>query len=52
MAETVARCGGLAVIPQDIPVDVVADVVAWTKDRPPVYDTPLTMAPTGTVGEA
>ncbi|MDQ1489795.1 MAG: dehydrogenase, partial [Actinomycetota bacterium] len=27
MAETVARRGGLAVIPQDIPVDVVADVV-------------------------
>ena len=27
MAETVARRGGLVVIPQDIPVDVVADVV-------------------------
>ncbi|MGH3750599.1 MAG: IMP dehydrogenase, partial [Micromonosporaceae bacterium] len=29
MAETVARRGGLAVLPQDIPLDVVADVVKW-----------------------
>mgnify|MGYP001952170329 CR=1 FL=1 len=52
MAETVARCGGLAVIPQDIPVDVVAEVVAWIKERHTVYDTPITMVRTGTVGEA
>ncbi|MEQ7010546.1 GuaB1 family IMP dehydrogenase-related protein [Actinopolymorpha sp. B17G11] len=52
MAETVARCGGLAIIPQDIPVDVVADVVSWTKRRHTVYDTPITMVRTGTVGEA
>lgn len=52
MAETIARCGGLAVIPQDIPVDVVADVVSWVKERHTVYDTPLTMSPHGTVGEA
>ncbi|HEX6235455.1 MAG TPA: GuaB1 family IMP dehydrogenase-related protein [Jiangellaceae bacterium] len=52
MAETVARCGGLAVIPQDIPGDVVADVVQWVKQRHIVYDTPITMAPSGTVGEA
>ncbi|GAA5033848.1 GuaB1 family IMP dehydrogenase-related protein [Actinopolymorpha pittospori] len=52
MAETIARCGGLAVIPQDIPVDVVADVVGWVKERHTVYDTPITMAPSGTVGEA
>lgn len=52
MAETIARCGGLAVIPQDIPVEVVAEVVAWIKQRHTIYDTPLTMAPNGTVGEA
>lgn len=52
MAETVARCGGIAVIPQDIPVDVVADVVSWVKDRHLVYDTPITMSPHDTVGEA
>ena len=28
MAETVARRGGLVVIPQDIPIPVVADVIA------------------------
>jgi IMP dehydrogenase len=52
MAETIARCGGLAVIPQDIPVDVVAEVVAWIKERHPVHDTALVLPPTGTVGEA
>ena len=52
MAETLARRGGLAVIPQDIPLDVVADVVAFVKSRDLVHDTPITMAPTDTVGEA
>jgi IMP dehydrogenase len=48
----VARRGGLAVIPQDIPVDVVAEVLSWVKSRHPVYDTPITLSPTSTVGEA
>src|SRR5437773_3084215 len=52
MAETVARRGGMAVIPQDIPTDVVADVVGWVKSRHLVFDTPITLAPTQTVGEA
>src|SRR3954463_7672128 len=52
MAETVARRGGLAVIPQDIPVDVVSEVLSWVKTRHPVYDTPITLSPTSTVGEA
>ncbi|AYY12205.1 GuaB1 family IMP dehydrogenase-related protein [Actinobacteria bacterium YIM 96077] len=52
MAETIARCGGIAVIPQDIPVDVVTDVIGWIKRRHTMYDTPLRMEPTGTVGEA
>src|SRR6266511_3725209 len=52
MAETVARRGGLVVIPQDIPVDVVADVVAWVKQRHLLYDTPITLMATSTVGEA
>ncbi|MFB6726374.1 GuaB1 family IMP dehydrogenase-related protein [Kribbella sp. NPDC056345] len=52
MAETIARCGGLAVIPQDIPVDVVGEVVAWVKERDPVHDTALVLPPSGTVGEA
>ena len=52
MAETVARRGGLAVIPQDIPVDVVANVVTWVKSRDLVHDTPITLGPSDTTGEA
>jgi IMP dehydrogenase len=52
MAETVARRGALAVIPQDIPLDVVAEVVSWVKARHLVYDTPITVECTTTVGEA
>ena len=52
MAETVARRGGLTVLPQDIPVDVVADVISWVKARHLVYDTPLTLGPQATTGHA
>ncbi|MCT9931071.1 GuaB1 family IMP dehydrogenase-related protein [Planotetraspora sp. A-T 1434] len=52
MAETVARRGGIAVIPQDIPIDVVTDVVEWVKGRDLVHDTPITLTPHDTVGEA
>src|SRR3712207_2339493 len=52
MAETVARRGGLAVLPQDIPSDVVGEVVGWLKARHPVYDTPITLTPTSTVADA
>ena len=52
MAETVARRGGIAVIPQDIPLDVVADVVASVKSCHPVFETPVTLGPTDTVGQA
>ena len=52
MAETVARRGGLVIIPQDIPVEVVADVLAWVKSRHTVYDTPVRLSPDETVGAA
>ncbi|MBV9293144.1 MAG: GuaB1 family IMP dehydrogenase-related protein, partial [Frankiales bacterium] len=52
MAETLARRGGLAVLPQDIPHDVVASAVAWVKSRHLVFDTPITMSAGDTVGEA
>ncbi|MCP2353961.1 IMP dehydrogenase [Nonomuraea thailandensis] len=52
MAETVARRGGITVIPQDIPADVVADVVDWVKKRDLVHDTALTLTSHDTVGEA
>ncbi|MGI8668172.1 MAG: GuaB1 family IMP dehydrogenase-related protein [Jatrophihabitans sp.] len=52
MAETVACRGGLTILPQDIPTDVVADVVGWIKQRHLVYDTALTLGPSSTVSDA
>jgi IMP dehydrogenase len=52
MAETVARRGGLTVLPQDIPLAVVSEVVAWVKRRHLVFDTPITLDPHQTVGDA
>jgi IMP dehydrogenase len=52
MAETLARRGGLAVIPQDIPLDIVTEVTGWVKERHPVFETPITVAPHHTVGYA
>jgi IMP dehydrogenase len=52
MAETVARRGGMVILPQDIPADVVAEVLAWVKERDLVHDTPLTLRPADTTGHA
>ena len=52
MAETVARRGGLVVLPQDIPLDIVENVVDFVKSRHQIIDTPITMQQDGTVGEA
>ena len=52
MAETVARRGAIAVIPQDIPIEVVAEVISWVKQRHLVHDTAITLGPTDTVGDA
>ena len=52
MAETMARRGGLGVLPQDVPLDVIRDVTAWIKGRHPVLETPVTLAPTDTVIDA
>ncbi len=52
MAETVARRGAITVIPQDIPIDVVAEVISFVKSRHILYDTPITLSRLETVGEA
>ena len=52
MAETVARRGGITVLPQDIPLDVVETVVDYVKSRHTVYETPITLGPHHTVGDA
>ena len=52
MAETVARRGGLVVLPQDIPMDIIEIVVRHVKSRHPIFETPITLGPEDTVGEA
>lgn len=52
MAETVARRGGLAVFPQDIPPAAVADMTAAVKRAEILLDTPITLRPSDTVVSA
>ncbi|MHA7262625.1 GMP reductase [Arthrobacter sp. TMN-37] len=52
MVETVARRGGLGVLPQDVPVEVIAEVAAWVKSRHTVFETPLKLRPGNTVIDA
>jgi IMP dehydrogenase len=52
MAETMARRGGLVVLPQDVAPDVVAEIVSWVKDRHAVWDTPLVLRPGDSVADA
>ena len=52
MAETVARRGGMVVIPQDIPIPVVADVIASVKKSHSFFETPITLSPRQTVADA
>ncbi|HET7736086.1 MAG TPA: GuaB1 family IMP dehydrogenase-related protein [Nocardioidaceae bacterium] len=52
MAETTARRGAITVIPQDIPLEVVAEVVQWVKGRHLVFDTPIVLEAQQTVGDA
>lgn len=43
MAETVARRGGLAVLPQDVPLEQVARTIEEVKASHPVLETPVTV---------
>ncbi|MFC9789775.1 GuaB1 family IMP dehydrogenase-related protein [Rhodococcus sp. NPDC127528] len=52
MAETVARRGGIVVIPQDVPAAAVAETVSWVKGRHLVADTPVTLGPDDSVSDA
>lgn len=51
MAETMARRGGLAIFPQDIPLAVVAESIRKVKASHPVFDTAVTVEVDTTVGE-
>jgi IMP dehydrogenase len=52
MAETLARRGALTVLPQDVALEAVADIVGWVKSRHPVWDTPLVLLPDRAVADA
>lgn len=52
MAETVARRGGLVVLPQDIPITAVQQTVEFVKSRDLVLDTPVVLAPDDSVSDA
>nr|WP_322861433.1 GuaB1 family IMP dehydrogenase-related protein [Mycobacterium europaeum]MEA1162565.1 GuaB1 family IMP dehydrogenase-related protein [Mycobacterium europaeum] len=52
MAETVARRGGLVVLPQDIPITAVQQTVEFVKSRDLVLDTPVVLGPDDSVSDA
>ncbi|GAA2248784.1 GuaB1 family IMP dehydrogenase-related protein [Rarobacter faecitabidus] len=52
MAETVARRGGIAIIPQDIPLDVVREVIERVKSCHAVVETAVTLSPTDPIETA
>ncbi|ONM49693.1 GuaB1 family IMP dehydrogenase-related protein [Nocardia donostiensis] len=52
MAETVARRGGIVVLPQDLPNNAAADTIAFVKSRSLTADTPVTLTPDHSVSEA
>lgn len=49
MAETMARFGGLGVLPQDMDLDTVDRIVRHIRGADPRYDTPLSVAPKATL---
>jgi IMP dehydrogenase len=49
MAETMARFGGLGVLPQDMDLDTVARIVRHIHEADPRYDTPLAVTPRATL---
>jgi IMP dehydrogenase len=52
MAETVARRGGVVVLPQDLPITAVQHTVDFVKSRDLVADTPVTLEPDDSVSDA
>ena len=52
MAETVARRGGIVVLPQDLPAEAVRQTVEFVKGRDLVADTPVTLTPEDSVSDA
>ncbi|WP_405373271.1 MULTISPECIES: GuaB1 family IMP dehydrogenase-related protein [unclassified Microbacterium] len=52
LAASLARRGGLAVLPQDMPLQDVDAAIRWVKDQPVAWDTPLILPPEASVADA
>jgi IMP dehydrogenase len=52
LAATLARRGGLGVLPQDMPLQDLDAAIRWVKDQPVQFDTPVILSPDATVAEA
>src|SRR5690606_33668663 len=52
LAATLARRGGLGVLPQDLPLQSLDDAIRWVKSQPVQWDTPLVLSPRATVADA
>lgn len=52
MAETVARRGGITVLPQDLPIDAARTTIEFVKSRDLVVDTPVVLSPDDSVSDA
>jgi IMP dehydrogenase len=52
LAATLARRGGLGVLPQDMPLQDLDAAIRWVKDQSVRFDTPLVFSPDATVAEA
>ncbi len=52
LAATLARRGGIGVLPQDLPMDELTAAIAWVKAQPVRWDTPLVLPPHATVADA
>lgn len=52
LAETLARYGGLAVLPQDMDLETLKRIIAFIKSADIHYDTPITVTATNTIRDA
>ncbi len=52
LAATLARRGGLGVLPQDIPLQELDAAIRWVKRQPVLWDTALVLPPEATVAAA
>jgi IMP dehydrogenase len=52
LAATLARRGGLGVLPQDLHLQDLDAAIRWVKDQPVAFDTPLVLRPEQRVADA